>query len=248
MKVIKGIFSLLWRFWFLLTYTIPFVLLMPITIFFTLSNKLNPYLYWFLHRIAWIMLYASCIFPKIKKENKLDHNKQYILCSNHPSTLDIVMMFALNKKPISFIGKHSLSKIPIFGYYYKSFNVLVDRSNLRNSYLAYQEAGKKLNQGQNLVIYPEGGIPKEDIRLFRFKKGPFRLAIEKEVSIIPITFADNKRLFPINYLRGKPGIARVTIHNEVSTKGMDETNIEKLKSRVYNIIESELIHYENESR
>ena len=100
------------------------------------------------------------------KENKLDPKKQYILCSNHPSTLDIVMMFALSKKPISFIGKHSLSKIPIFGYYYKSFNVLVDRSNLRNSYLAYQEAGKKLTQGQNMVIYPEGGIPKEDIRLF----------------------------------------------------------------------------------
>ena len=194
------------------------------------------------------MLYASGIFPKIKKENKLDPKKQYILCSNHPSTLDIVMMFALSKKPVSFIGKDSLSKIPIFGYYYKSFNVLVDRSNLRNSYLAYQEAGKKLTQGQNMVIYPEGGIPKEDIRLFRFKKGPFRLAIEEQVSIIPITFADNKSIFPIDYLRGKPGIARITIHNEVSTKGMDETNIEKLKHQIYNIIESELIRYENESR
>ena len=248
MKVIKGIFSLLWRFWFLLTYAIPFLLLMPITIFFTLSDKLYPYLYWFLHRIAWFMLYASGIFLKIKKESKLDPKKQYIFCSNHPSTLDIVIMFALSKKPISFIGKHSLSKIPIYGYYYKSFNVLVDRSNLRNSYLAYQEAGKKLNQGQNMVIYPEGGIPKEEIRLFRFKKGPFRLAIEEGVSIIPITFADNKRLFPIDYLRGKPGIARITIHNEVSTKGMDEINIKELKNRVYNIIESELIRYENESR
>ena len=248
MKVIKGIFSLLWRFWFLLTYAIPFILLMPITIFFTLSNKLYPYLYWFLHRIAWFMLYASGIFPKIKKEFKLDPKKQYILCSNHPSTLDIVMMFALSKKPVSFIGKDSLSKIPIFGYYYKSFNVLVDRSNLRNSYLAYQEAGKKLTQGQNMVIYPEGGIPKEDIRLFRFKKGPFRLAIEEQVSIIPITFADNKSLFPIDYLRGKPGIARITIHNAVCTKGMNEKNIEKLKHRIYNIIESELIRYENENR
>ena len=90
------------------------------------------------------MLYASGIFPKIKKESKLDPNKQYILCSNHPSTLDIVMMFALSKKPISFIGKHSLGKIPIFGYYYKSFNVLVDRTNLRNSYAAFQEGRNKI--------------------------------------------------------------------------------------------------------
>ena len=248
MKLIKGIFSLIWRFWFLLTYTIPFLLLMPITIFFTLNNKLYPYLYWFLHNIAWFMLYASGIFPKIKKESKLDPNKQYILCSNHPSTLDIVMMFALSKKPISFIGKHSLGKIPIFGYYYKSFNVLVDRTNLRNSYAAFQDAGTKLKQGKNMVIYPEGGIPKEDIRLFRFKNGPFRLAVEEQVSIIPITFADNKCLFPTNYLRGKPGFARITIHKEVSAIGMDETNIEELKNRVYNIIETELIRYENESR
>ena len=99
-----------------------------------------------------------------------------------------------------------------------------------------------------MVIYPEGGIPKEDIRLFRFKNGPFRLAVEEQVSIIPITFADNKCLFPTNYLRGKPGFARVTIHKEVRAIGMDETNIEELKNRVYNIIETELIRYENESR
>ena len=74
------------------------------------------------------------------------------------------------------------------------------------------------------------------------------MAVEEQVSIIPITFADNKRLFPMNYLKGKPGVARITIHNEVTAKGMDETNIEKLKDRVYNIIEAELIRYENESR
>ena len=63
-------------------------------------------------------------------------------------------------------------KIPIFGYYYKSFNVLVTGQTW-NSYAAFQEAGTKLKQGKNMVIYPEGGIPKEDIRLFRFKDGPF---------------------------------------------------------------------------
>lgn len=247
MKVVKALFSLVWRFWFLLAYVVPFILLMPITIVFTFHQKLYPYLYWFLHRIAWLMLYASGIFPKIKREEIIDRSKQYIFCSNHPSTLDIVLMFALSKKPISFIGKSSLAKVPVFGYYYKTFNVLVDRSNLRNTYHAYQQAGKKLKEGKNLVIYPEGGIPKEEIRLFRFKNGPFRLAVEEQVSIIPITFADNKRLFPYSYFRGKPGVARITIHQEISTKGMNEKNIEGLKMKVYQIIESELISYENES-
>ena len=55
-------------------------------------------------------------------------------------------------------------------------------------------------------------------------------------------------MFPTNYLRGKPGFARITIHKEVRAIGMEETNIEELKNRVYNIIETELIRYENESR
>ena len=77
---------------------------------------------------------------------------------------------------------------------------MVDRSNF-NTYHAYQQAGK-LKEGKNYDL-SRGGIPKEETRL-RFKNGPFRLAVEEQVSIIPITFADNKRLFPISYFRGKP--------------------------------------------
>ena len=127
------------------------------------------------------MLFVSGISMRKEYESKIDYNEQFIYCSNLTSTLDVVMMFELSKKPIAFIGKKSLSKMPLFGYYYKSTNVLVDRSNLRNAYAAYQKAGEKINAGQNMAIYPEGGIPNENIRLAKFKNGPFKLAIEQKV-------------------------------------------------------------------
>ena len=238
MKIIKGILSLLWRLWFTLTFAIPFLALLPITIFMTISPKFYPALYFFLHRISKIMMYASGIFPKIKKDYKLDPRKQYLFCSNHTSTLDIPMMFFLSKKPIAFIGKESISKYPIFGYYYKRFNVLINRASLRNSYAAFEEAGQKMKEGQNMVIFPEGGIIKETIRLGKFKNGTFRLAVEQNVSIIPITFADNKRIFPVQFLKGKPQQARITIHQPIencSSYTVDELNT----------IEKELIRYEN---
>lgn len=49
-------------------------------------------------------------------------------------------------------------------------------------------------------------------------------------------------IFPGSYLNGKPGVARVTIHKEVSPKGKE---VEQLKKEVFDIIESELITYEN---
>jgi 1-acyl-sn-glycerol-3-phosphate acyltransferase len=188
------------------------------------------------------MFYISGIFPKVKKIEKLDPKKQYIFCSNHTSILDVPFMFYLSRKPILFIGKKSIAKIPIFGYYYAAFNVLVDRTSAKNSYLAFQKAGQNIKEGKNMVIFPEGGIPKSNIPLNRFKSGAFRLAIEENVSIIPITFADNKWIFPGSYLNGKPGVARVTIHKEVSPKGKE---VEQLKKEVFDIIESELITYEN---
>ena len=94
MKILQSALSLLWRFWFLLTFAIPFLLLLPITIFMTFSPKFYPALYFFLHRISKLMMYASGIIPIIKKEHKLDPKKQYLLFSNHGSTLDIPMMLA----------------------------------------------------------------------------------------------------------------------------------------------------------
>ena len=188
-------------------------------------------------------MYASGIIPIIKKEHKLDPKKQYLLFSNHGSTLDIPMMFFISKKPIAFIGKESLVKLPIFGFYYKRFNVLVNRASLRNSYQAFEEAGQKIRDGQNMVIYPEGGIVKDERRLAKFKNGPFRLAVEQNVCVIPITFADNKNIFPERFTEGKPMLARVTIHKPI--ENCSSMSIQELKEKVFNTIEQELIRYEN---
>jgi 1-acyl-sn-glycerol-3-phosphate acyltransferase len=188
------------------------------------------------------MLYCSAIFPKIEKEAKLDSKTQYIFCSNHSSILDVPFMFYISKKPISFIGKESLAKIPIFGYYYRTFNVLVNRKSIRDSYMAFQKAGQQIKEGKNMVIFPEGGIIENKERLSRFKNGLFRLAIEENITIIPITFADNQYIFPASYIKGRPGKARVFIHKGVSSEGKE---VETLKKEVYNIIDQQLIKYEN---
>jgi 1-acyl-sn-glycerol-3-phosphate acyltransferase len=72
----------------------------------------------------------------------------------------------------------------------------------------------------------------------RFKNGPFRLAIEKQVPIVPVTILNNWILLPDNYWRriGRPGMASVIIHDPVETKGMTEADVDDLKTRVYKII------------
>jgi len=77
----------------------------------------------------------------------------------------------------------------------------VDRSKIKDAYSAFITAGERLKMGINMCIFPEGGIPKNDILLKKLKNGPFRLAIEQKINIVPITMPDNKNgLFSPRYL------------------------------------------------
>ena len=90
-------------------------------------------------------------------------------------------------------------------------------------------------------MYPEGRTSRLAPRLLRFKNGPFKLAIEKKVPVVPVTFLDNWRLFPNdgkNY--GKPGFTRAIVHTPISTDDLVIEDTEALKQRVFRIIEDTL--------
>ena len=96
-----------------------------------------------------------------------------------------------------------------------------------------------------MCIFPEGGIPKTNIFLKKFKNGPFKLALEKNIKVVPITLPDNKKMFPQEYFKGHPGIVRAKIHKAIDPKTLKEKTIKNLNTSVYNIIFEQLKKYES---
>ena len=121
---------------------------------------------------------------------------------------------------------------------------MVHRANRRNAYDAFLKAGDKLKKGINMCIFPEGGIPKADVFLKKFKNGSFRLAIEQDIKTVPITMPDSKSMFPEQYFKGRPGIVRIKIHKPIDPNNLAEKSIENLNTSVYNIIFEQLKNYE----
>jgi 1-acyl-sn-glycerol-3-phosphate acyltransferase len=56
-------------------------------------------------------------YYKIEKTG-LEPDKSYMIVANHTSMTDIMLMLATVKNPFVFVGKW-LSKIPLFGFFYK---------------------------------------------------------------------------------------------------------------------------------
>jgi 1-acyl-sn-glycerol-3-phosphate acyltransferase len=243
MKWIGYLLSSLWRIWFLIIFILIFISFIPALFFFTAIYKNNQIVCHLTRYWSKLTLFFSFIYPSIEWEEKLDKKGHYIFCPNHASTLDIPLILAVLPMPLQYMGKAEIAKIPLFGYFYKNNTVVVDRGNRRDSYDAFLKAGDKLKKGINMCIFPEGGIPKADVFLKKFKNGSFRLAIEQDIKTIPITIADNKRIFPQEYFKGRPGIVRIKIHKPIAPNSLVEKSIENLNTSVYNTIFEQLNTY-----
>lgn len=188
--------------------------------------------------------YCALIGIRVVVENKhfLQEDVNYIFCPNHFSFLDILSMPHV-PVPFKFVGKLSLASIPLFGYYYKNYHILVNRDSRKSSYQAYQKSIEALRNGYSLTVFPEGGIQAvNSVRMSKFKRGPFKMAIETGTKLVPVTIADNWSILPddgqfrISWKRE----SRMIVHKPVNPLSYDVDNIGNLQAKVYNVIQDEL--------
>lgn len=236
MKLIRNIGHVLYRIWFYIVVGVAIVLLLPFLFISILKESWYPFFFRLARTWAKFILMGMMLKPKIKKHYKIKKGKSYMLIANHTSMIDIMLMLYLSKNPFVFVGKKELAKLPLFGFFYKRTNILVDRSDPKSRHNVFKQAQDKLDQGLSVCIFPEGGVPDEEIVLDHFKDGAFRLAIEHQIPIVPMTFHDNKKRFSYTFLSGGPGRMRVTIHKRIKTKGMDLDDKRKLRDECYKLI------------
>jgi 1-acyl-sn-glycerol-3-phosphate acyltransferase len=101
-----------------------------------------------------------------------------------------------------------------------------------------------IDDGKNLVIFPEGGIvtEKEPV-MSRFKDGAFRVAIEKQIPLVPVTIPYNWIILPPDefLLRWHP--LHVIFHEPIQTTGLTLEDLDTLKDKVFAIIKEELTNH-----
>ncbi len=241
MKFIFNTLRLCWRIWFYLWMLIVILLLFPLLLLTTAREKWYPRFYQLARIWATAMIYGMGFYPKLKFDSLFEKGKSYVLTANHTSMMDIMMMLYLSKNPFVFVGKKELAKLPIFGFFYKRTCILVDRSDPESRRAVFEASNKRIKTGLSICIFPEGGIPDdENIMLDEFKDGAFRLAIEHQIPIIPITFQSNKKRFPYTVFRGSPGVLKAKINSPISTEGILLQQKRELKNKIRNIILSDL--------
>lgn len=187
--------------------------------------------------------FAGIIF-KFEFEEPIDWTKPYIICPWHTSNLDTAMVSIMMKtNNFCFMGKEELKDGLITGIYFRTVDLPVDRDSKMSAFRAFKKASGKLNDGTTMIMFPEGGIIDDHPpKVQEFKNGPFRLAIEQKVPIIPVTSLNTWTKFWDDGLKfgSKPGICRVFVHKPVETARLAVTDADELRDEIWSIIDNKL--------
>ncbi|WP_316634808.1 lysophospholipid acyltransferase family protein [uncultured Flavobacterium sp.] len=247
MKGIKIVFWVLWRIWFYILMAIPILIMLPFLLISIISESGYPYFFKMARIWAKFILFGMGFYYKIERREKLIKNKSYMIVANHTSMTDIMLMLVVVKNPFVFVGKKELSKIPLFGFFYKRTCILVDRNSSKSKNEVFKRAQNRLNQGLSICIFPEGGVPDDEtILLDEFKDGAFRLALEHQIPIVPIVFADNKERFSYSFFSGSPGKMRARVLPFVETEGHGSVIRKELRDKVRQLIHNGLLEFRKE--
>lgn len=235
----------IYRIWFYLLVLIPILVLMPFLIVSISNEKWYPYFFKLARIWSKFILIGMGFGWKVKGDLELEKGKSYMFIANHVSMIDVMLMLVTVKhNPFVFVGKKELTKIPLFGFFYRKTCIIVDRSDSNSRKQVYLSAKKKLDSGLSVCIFPEGLVPEEKVILAPFKDGAFRLAINHQIPIVPLTFPDNKKRFSYTFFSGGPGILRVIPHSKIETEGLTTKSTKEIKEIAFNTIYNKLIQIE----
>lgn len=216
----------------------------PVFYYFLSSRSRFPKAFISMRFYAGLLNFFTFVRLKVDGINNIPLQGPYIICPNHSSFIDIPCIYIIFEKYFIFTGKKEIEKWPLFHVFYTSgMNILVERDSRRGAFKAFKRISEEIDNGNPLIIFPEGTISKQAPVLTSFKSGAFAMAIQKQIPILPVTFVTNwKRLQRGNFFTGKasPGFSEVKIHKPVSTLGLTKDDVDALQNRVRAIINEPL--------
>ncbi len=180
----------------------------------------------FLYRVAmwlaWNGVRLTGVRVEIRGRERFDPMLTYIYMCNHTSNLDPPIVVPVIPRRTSVLVKRELFRVPVLGPAMRLGDLVpVDRANREAAIASVERAAAVMNRGLNMTIFPEG-TRSFDGKLLPFKKGPFYLAMETGVPVIPMTIVGSHELWPKGRFGIKKGTVTVVFHEPIDPRAFSD--------------------------
>lgn len=162
-------------------------------------------------------------------EADLDKSQPYIVVANHLSLIDIPALYGWLKLDLKWVAKKEVRKVPLIGGGCALLgHIFLDRSNREVAIQQLREVKKTLMPGTSILFFAEG-TRSRDGKMQAFKKGPFQMAKDLEIAILPITIRNTDKILPPDGMGLRPGRAQMVLHAPIPVAEVCRSSCEGLR-------------------
>lgn len=167
---------------------------------------------------------------------KVPQDKAVVFIGNHQGNMDIPLLFGFLNKPMTFVAKIELGRIPLLADWMRLLQcTFLERNSPRKSVQAIKDAAEGVKKGYSQVIFPEGTRSK-GFAHHEFKPGSFKLAFMSGAPIVPVTIDGTWRIFEeTNKVKYGQHIV-LTVHDPIETAGLSREQLAEIPAKVEQIV------------
>lgn len=206
------------------------------TVFIVILGFINPSLTYYCG-VVWakVMQWITPMPVEVVGRENVTPGQSYVIACNHQGAYDIFAIYGSLGINFRWILKQELRKAPVLGFACKHMgHIFIERSSRRAAYDSIQRAKNILTGGTSVVIFPEGtrsGKPE----MGPFKHGAFKMAMDLQLPILPVSIKDTYKVMGKNLASLKPGKVTMTIHKPIDITEYEERRddlIEAVRSSI----------------
>lgn len=182
-----------------------------------------------------VLKLSGCTFEVKGKEN-LPKEGTALYVANHQSYMDIVAVMSVIERPVGFVVKEELAKVPFFDKWLEQFQcVAIARGEVRKALEAILRAAKLMKGGRDMMLFPEGTRSK-DGTLLNFKAGSLKAAQRGNAMIVPMAIDGACDVMPRDKFLVHPKKITVTVFPAIPAEQVKELDTVELALLVRNQI------------
>ncbi len=163
-------------------------------------------------RWARLIAYATPMRVEVEGAENISPDQSYVVVANHQSQYDIPLIYGFCVLDLRWVMKAEIGKLPFIAQGCRAIgHIFIDRGSPDQARETINSAVGKLPRGTGVLFFPEGTRSRTG-ELIKFRKGAFRVAVDRQLPVLPMTVVGTRELLPPGSWRIRPGRARLVVH------------------------------------
>lgn len=188
--------------------------------------------------------FIACLTPmrvEIEGVENIDPDQSYVVVANHQSQFDIPLIYGFCGLDLRWVMKSEIGKLPFIAQGCRAIgHIFIDRGNPDQARAAINSAVASLPRGTGVLFFPEGTRSRSG-ELIKFRKGAFRVAVDRNLPVLPMTVVGTREMLPPGSFRIRPGCARLVVHAPIQpASGPPDGAVAELCARTRAVIAAPL--------